>query len=191
MKIRVLGMSLLVAAVSVVLVSPASATGSCNGASTIPRVGLVSVSAGDHCVLGAADQATYVNVAAGGSLILQDARATQVISQGQVTIANSTVSGSVVVQGVTNGPSRICSSIIGGYLVLSGNTSAVNVAPTAECPISNFVAQGVVVAANKGPVFLHALSIFGFLYCWGNAIPPAVGAVTTLPPGQFYGQCAR
>lgn len=183
--------ALLVVAALAVQASPASADTLCNGTSVAPRVGGVMVPAGAKCVLGTADRPTYITVAAGGTLVMQGTNATQVVAMGATTIANSIVSGSVTLSGIANGSSRICGSIIGGYLAIGNNRSAVDVASNAECPISNFVAQGVFVGGNTGGVFINALSVFGPIYCWGNAPAPVVWAATTLPPGQFYGQCAR
>jgi hypothetical protein len=192
MKIRALCFGLLAMGMLVLAqASPASAAVSCNGASSVPRVGAIYVGSGASCVLGAADSPTYISVASGGSLRLENAKATQVAAMGSVTIANSIVSGSVTLSGIANGSSRICGSIIGGYLLVSNNLSPVNVAPTEACPISNFVAQGVFVMNNKAQVFMHALSVFGPIYCLGNTPPTVLWAATTLPPGQFYVQCAR
>ncbi len=194
MRIRYALMSVaLVVAALAVQASPATADTLCNGASVVARVGTVVVPAGAKCVLGASDKPTYITVAPGGTLAMQGTHATQVVSRGATTIANSIVSGTVVLSGISNESSRICGTIIGGYLVVSNNSSPVDVAPTEsdECPISNFVAGGVFVSGNRGPTFFNALSIFGPIYCWGNNPAPVVWAATTLPPHQFYWQCAR
>lgn len=172
------------------MASPAAAADYyCNGPSVTPRSGPIKVAAGARCYLTSRDSVTTITVMTNGFLDLNGAKVTSVGASGAVRIANSTVTGQVMISSVASGPSVICSSIIGGDLWIYGNRSSVSVSPSYGCPISSFVGGSVYAVDNRAPVTVHAVSIMQSLVCTGNTPVPTIGAVTTLY-GSRKGQCA-